>query len=430
MKNSFSKTLICGVIASSFILINCQKAASGRGVKGIRSGTDDSKVTSTATSTEKAADEVAKPNEATEVFLIKCSPEFMSQYGTWIKTIESKDVSNIRSLKKEDVVETQKQDLIQLAKRIDSETKSVRSEFDKLQASQDKADENKSIKKNLDGCFIGEGKDRTEYLILKIEENANNIAFRIAELTGEETPSALAGKNEAKQREEKSLNESDVTKNARYYISDELNQAFDDAKVDESFFMDGKVLSGESNLNKAKADESSSVCFTSDTSGKIEDLKTTLNALSTEANEKAAGKTTHKIRFANEGRFYTLSCVIPTAKKLADGFSLAMGDLLQTKNQLHKKQKVALEEKNEVNKVEKVDQAKQVEKLKTAKKSIIQTAGKIKKIKLTAKQKQEFFDEDTKASVEKNTEAKENSQDELLVEKEYIPSHLISNSHK
>ena len=202
--------------------------------------------------------------------------------------------------------------------------------------------------------------------------------------------------------------------------------------------MDGKVLSGESDLNKAKTDKSLSVCFTSDTSGKMEDLNTTLNALTTEASEKVAGKATHKIRFVNEGRFYTLSCIIPATKKLAEGFTSAMGELLQTKKQLDKKAKAELKDKaskeekvekeDKKEKTEKADQAEKVEKTKTTKKAIAETAKKVKKIKLTEKQKQEFLDEDLKASSEKNTEV--DSQDEFTTEKKYIPSHLISNSHK
>ncbi len=454
MKNSLSKALICGVIASSFVLINCQKAGSGRGVKGTRSGTDTAKVTPT----EKQDAETSKS------FLIQCSPEFLRQYDSWIKTIESKDVKDIVTFKKDELTETQKENLNLLSDRIDTETKSVMSEFEIMQKAQSKKDENTSIQKKLDGCFASDGKSKTEYPILQIKEKAHNVALRISELTGVKTPAAVEGEKELAERKEKSLAESDVTKKASFYVSEELNQALDDTKIDDSFFMDGKVLTGANNLNKAKEDASTSVCMTTVTVGAIKDLNTTLDAVdfdpSDDSSEKVAGKKVYNIRFSSVDGFYTLKCVLPAAKKLAAGFAEAMGDLLQTKKQLAKKEKAAAEEKakteKEVVKEEKKDvevadteeekdeekessKAKETKKeevkSKTVKKSStkpVEKVKKVKKIKITAKQKQEFLDEDLKTTAkevekEKAVETKtETKSDEVKTEEQYIPSHLRS----
>lgn len=440
MKNSFSKTLICGVIASSFILINCQKATSGRGVKGIRSGTD----TSQGTPPVNANPEMT--TEAKESFLIKCSPEFMNQYKIWTDTYSSTNVKDISKLKKDDLTESQKEELNLLAKLLESESKNVMSEFDKmLKAQSENKNENQLVKKNLNGCF---GKDQNVNLVLSTKENTNYIALEISKLTGQKTPAAIEGEKEINDRKEKSAAESDVTKNAHYYVSEELNQVFDDAKIDDSYFMDGKVLTGESNLNKAKEDVLVSVCMTSETSGKIEDLKTTLDALSTESSEKVADKKAHKIRFANEGRLYTLSCVLPATKKLAVGFAEAMGELLMTKKQIAKKEKVTADEKSKTEKevvkedtksedkkekeeVTKEDKetSEEVVKSKTEKKSVTKPAKKVTKVKITAKQKQAFLDEDMKNSaeeVEKETKADEVSEEHTITEEKYIPAHLRS----
>ncbi len=397
MKNSFSKTLICAVVASSFILINCQKSPAGGGVRGTRSGTDDAKV---------ATPEQAVP-ENNDSLLIKCSPEFIAQYKIWSDSVESKEVKAIRSLKKEDLIESQKQDLNLLVKRLDNETKSVRVELNKMQDGQPKTDET-SPTKNIQGCFSGEGKDRTEYLISKIEENTNKTSQLVADLTGEETPRAQTGREEAKQREEKKLNESNVTKNAHFYVASEMNEVLDDTKIDETFFMDGKILSGENNLNKAKDNKAQSVCYTLETAGKIEDLSNSLDSLSTEMTEKIAGKTSYKIRFVSGSRLYTLGCSLPNDIKINDGFHAAFGDLLMTKKQMALKEKTVA--------IEKLEAQDAQDKPDAEKKSIAKISAEIKKDKMVEKQKlteklkKEFYDEDVNSVKTKKTEKTEKTE--------------------
>ena len=230
MKNTLSKILICGVIASSFILVNCQKAPSSRGVKGTKG--------SPATAAEKAAAESAKS------YVVKCSPDFLDEYKIWNKSILA-DEKKVKSLKKDDVTDSMKVELETALKRLDKETKNVRVELDKLQEIENKAALEKKIeKKMIDGCFASEGKDRVEYTTVKIEQSVNFIAKKIAELTGTETDRSKKGKED----EENYLAKSDVTKQAKFYVTAEFNAALDESKIEESYFLMGKVLSGKANL--------------------------------------------------------------------------------------------------------------------------------------------------------------------------------------
>lgn len=358
MKNTLSKTLICGVIASSFILVNCQKAPSSRGVKGTKGSSE--------TAAEKAAAESAKS------YVVKCSADFLDEYKIWNKSILAEE-KKVKGLKKEDLTDSIKAELETAVKRLDKETKNVRLELDKLQESENKtALEKKVEKKIIDGCFAGEGKDRVEYTTVKIEQSVNFVAKKVAELTGSETDRSKKGKED----EENYLAKSDVTKNAKFYVTAELNAALDESKIEESYFLLGKVLSGKANLDKVIEDKTSSVCVVKETKGKIEDLANTLDALETNELEKTNGKTKHEIAMVSKGNTYLLNCFIPTKKKLGEAFRSAMGGLLMTKEQKERKDKKALADNETADtnedkaRKEKADRVKaEAEAAKTAKKT-------------------------------------------------------------
>ena len=68
MKTTLSKSLLCGLIASSFILVNCQKDPSGRSVKAEVGNPGSANPADKVTAVDK------------EQNLALCTPEFNKAY--------------------------------------------------------------------------------------------------------------------------------------------------------------------------------------------------------------------------------------------------------------------------------------------------------------------------------------------------------------
>ena len=92
MKNSLSKTLLCGIMATSFILANCQKAPN----RGVKAGAPGAGVTDQVDTTQK---------------IVACTPDYLAAYtetskqqakmGVQLKSIE--DSENVTEVMKADM---------------------------------------------------------------------------------------------------------------------------------------------------------------------------------------------------------------------------------------------------------------------------------------------------------------------------------------
>ena len=392
MKNTFSRTLICGIIASSFILVNCQKAPTGRGVKG------------TAGTPQTPADKAAEAAKA--VVVVKCSPEFVKEYENWMENFKSYEAKNLKNVtSKDEVDEDLKVELKDLAKKLEETNSSVKSEIKKLQAAQDKiATEKKQDKKNLDGCYIKES-TKNEYPFETIEMQTNKALAKVRDLTGRESAGASSHDKEVELRNA----HSDVTKGAKFYVSEELNNALDSADMDSVYFKEGKALTGEEEKKKALASSMLSVCYIKTSEGKLKDLDVTMDSLKDEKVGQVGTKVRYKIVMSSGGDTYMLGCDIPAKKTLAVGFREAMGKLLQSKEQREKAKEAvttkAEKEKAEADKkkAEKEEKDKKAAEDKAnkaaedkAKKEIIEKAKKDNKKPLT--------DEEMKVAVRKALE--------------------------
>ncbi len=336
MKNTFSKTLICGIIASSFILVNCQKAPTGRGVKG------------TAGTPQTPADKAAEAAKA--VVVVKCSPEFAKEYSAWITLMDSEDVKNLENAKVTDeLTEDQIVEFKKLRKHIESKTENLMPEIKKMREDQEKvAKEKKQEVKKLDGCFNESGGKRVDLIFDNLEKSANGKIAKIRKFDGVESDRTKKHDEEIETNHPHSV----VTKNAKYYVSAELNKALDSADMDETFFKNGRVLVGEQEKKKAIAAPTITVCYMDKSSGKIEDLDVTLNSIGFEKDGQVGTKTRYKIMMLSGDSDYAILCVLPAKKLLSAGFRDAMGALLQTKEQ---------REKAKVKETEKAEAAKSVE---------------------------------------------------------------------
>ncbi|OFZ28352.1 MAG: hypothetical protein A2622_04420 [Bdellovibrionales bacterium RIFCSPHIGHO2_01_FULL_40_29] len=358
MKKTLSKTLICGVIASSFILVNCQKAPSSRGVKGTKG--------SPANTAGKQTAEVQN--------LVKCTDEFNKVYEIFAKLYEDEDVKKIPSMKKGDTVTAEeKERYLALDTKLVEESERVEKEFVHMEAIENKkAEAAKTATKTVDGCYFDERKKSKPILRKEVVGFVNATSKKIEELTGEKTLRADAGREDAKKRQEAKIElETNITNmNAKFFVTKEFNEALDDAKIDESFFVNGQVQIGIDKLKEATADESLSVCWVSKTSGKLEDDTKPLQMRHTEIKESLNGKTEHEIIMLSGSYNYTINCLVPAKVTLDKAFRTAMGDLLKTKatsDEDKATEEVKSEEKKPAEtKTEKVEPSTQVEEKITA----------------------------------------------------------------
>lgn len=356
MKNTFSRTLICGIIASSFILVNCQKAPTGRGVKG------------TAGTPQTPADKAA---EAAKSVLVKCSPEFAKEYLAWSNYLKTDEVENLRKLKASDELnESQLLDLKDVRKQLESKIAAVEPEIKKMQEAQDKiANEKKQEIKKLDGCFGETEGKKKDILFQEIQTTTNSYIGKISKFDGVKSDRTQLNEKEIELKNA----HSDVTKDAKFYVSEELNNALDSADMDSVYFKEGKALTGEEEKKKAIASSMLSVCYIKTSEGKLKDLDVTLDSVSQEKVGQVGTKVRYKIIMTSGGDTYMLGCDIPAKKSLAIGFREAMGKLLQSKEQ-REKAKVAETAKADAAKV--AADAKKTEKEEKDKKAAEDKANK------------------------------------------------------
>lgn len=315
MKNSFSKSLLCGVIASTFILVNCQKDPDGRSVKA----------------------EIGNPGEALPVDKVKltdkvvlnlalCSKEFLIDYTELYKSVTE---TSVEVNKKEDVTEVRKADLLRRRSEFTEQTKKVLDDINKLKPEtipsvNSVARDQKSKEIKIDGCYSDEAKQK-KYLVHEINDKINNLDMQIMKLTGVDSERTLV----AKVTEEKK--KAQLEKPVTYIVSNELNALLDEPFSSTSqHFVDGKIaISADFEANIK--DKEKSVCFFLVTSGKLESDKLTLTSLSVIASGKDNNKNVQSFVLAQADKMYQLKCYFPETLKVEDGFAKAMGSFLTIK---------------------------------------------------------------------------------------------------
>lgn len=253
MKNAFTKTLLCGVMATTFFLINCQKAPS-RGIKG-------------STAAPGATTDASGKATTAEV-LVECSPDFITKYD-----LAKKEVDPLKTQKLTDLSEAEKTDLIALVKKASEKTKEAIAELTKIDA-------------KATGCVDTDAKTKAKsspYLKANIEGALNVIVLKMKDqgiVIEGVTDEAEAAKEAAKRQRELTKNLS-LSTDMVFVVSDQFAEVLKGENVGGViYFKNGARVVNPSteSLEKDQGDLKSSMCqLDSGTNDytKGEDLKVT-----------------------------------------------------------------------------------------------------------------------------------------------------------
>ncbi|MBC7419277.1 MAG: hypothetical protein H7328_00990 [Bdellovibrio sp.] len=241
MKNSLSKTLLCGVLASTFLLVNCQKAPS----RGVKAGT-----------TEGVADKTAAVQK-----IVECTPEYLTAFkatGAQLDKV-SKQVEALNlKVKTEKISEVEKSDL----------TKDLL-ELTNLKKSSDAA---AAKLKDADGCNVVMDAKGTKKAIIFKDLQAAPLALgtKVATLTGEENDLSKADK-EKKAQDLLEKGAKSLSAGMELLVGKILADALDDSQKDgASYFITGQ-LKTDGGFKVATEDKKITVCYVTLTGGKVDE---------------------------------------------------------------------------------------------------------------------------------------------------------------
>lgn len=242
MRNaSLTKTLFCGVLATTFFLINCQKAPS-RGVKA-----------------QGGNGSVTTPDAKVEAQnLVVCSPTFLTAYDEARKAVEL--LSTKATALKTDSTNIEKDEVISLEKTVRSKVDGAVAEITKINS-------------DATGCNYKDPKTQNEtiYTIADIKKSLDVINLDLAkkEVKTEGLPEAEERKAAANQ---KRLLEG-LAERMEFNLSEKLSEVLKKANASGVvYFKAGNIIErpSQETLEKDRKDKSLTMCEIGEGSGDVE----------------------------------------------------------------------------------------------------------------------------------------------------------------
>ncbi len=304
MNKTISKALLCGLVASTFILVNCQNDPAKRGVKadvGTPAATD-------------ANGKIAAANFPT------CSPDLLSAYNIFKKVIVSSD--SLLNIKKEDVTASVSDSLLRQRTELFNAGNGVIKEMDNLKAdpvstTSTIADSAKKTTGSVTGCFKADDKINP-ITVTKITDEIDRVDKRIASLTGIPSDRAKLIEVERKTKLGKPV----------YSVSTELNDILGlPSSATNNYLVDGKFTDSATLVNDQN-DKVKSVCRVTSGGSKLDENNSLLilvNSLKTKLN---ADKDIYELVFSAGSDVYQIKCYLPSGVKFDDGLARAVGQNL------------------------------------------------------------------------------------------------------
>lgn len=332
MKNSLSKTLLCGVMASTFLLINCQKAPS-RGVKADAGGgaaaTEDIQTKLAGKVVAECTDSFLKPLEEARVARMKID-QTMTEVKAGKKTLTEADKTEIAKIR---------QDIID------------RNALVKTEMSQMKNGE-----KAAEACMTKDKKQGSLF-----EEVIGKMATVISELgiaVGADDEAQKTALEERKERDRKVTEaiEKQVSIGMKLVVSKELAEALKTAnKNGVVYFKYNSIVTQNSSYETDKKDTSKTICELRDISADEGSLAASDEVIVNvaEASRIENERAMYKVRLGKGDVFYTIYCMIAKGKEkvMSTEFRNAFGENLLTQKQIDaKKAKVTGDAKSNLEK--------------------------------------------------------------------------------
>ncbi len=310
MKNSLSKTLLCGVLASTFFLINCQKAPS-RGVKA-----DSAAGTSAQTLEQKIVGKVS----------VACSDTFIKSIED-SRLVRTKIEANVKAAmeKTKDLSDVEKAEIKTVREDLILKNDVVRSEMDKMKKGEVAAE---ACTKGADAYIFETMK--TQMLSLQID------AATVAGADDARYKSDVLAKKDLESKKDSTT----ITEKMKLTVSAELAEALKTENKDgEVYFSEGSITKNSGNdLETLKKNKAKTVCeltsITIDTVALTEgDILTVMSSTSKKKDLRSALELT---LMNSDKAVYIFNCLIAEDKAAAKEFRKAFGKHLKSKTEIEK----------------------------------------------------------------------------------------------
>lgn len=310
MKNTLTKTLLCGVLASTFFLINCQKAPS----RGVKAGTG-------AGTAQTQQEKLSGKN------VVVCTDTFIKALEE-ARVAKDKILANVKAAKAETkkLTETEKAEIKTVREDIIIKNRVVKGEMDKMKKGDVVAD---ACTKDKDAHIFEEIKNGMDNLVIE--------AGNVIDIDDEATKNAKLSKAER----EKIKEATSLVEKTKLIVSSDLAAALkNDNKGGFYYFTNGEILADSgSKLETLKKDKTKTVCelesvTPEDLSISADDKLTYLN---TETKMIDARNLLTVKLMKSESQLYVINCLIADGKKAETEFRLAFKDHLRTQAQIDKK---------------------------------------------------------------------------------------------
>ncbi len=305
MKNSLSKALLCGVLASTFLMVNCQKAPS-RGVRAEKGNSSDQSIQ------EKLAK--LKVADCSESFIdaIQKSRAVKDKIKIVIDANAQKDHKDLTDAEKTDL-KTLRLDLIE-------KNKITQAEMDKMKVAEAQAE---ACKKGNDS-----------YIFEEIKSGMNDVTIKAGELAGVDDQGQkdlIQARTERLTR----LETSTFDQGAKLVVSADLAAVMTQANLmGVVYFKNASIIKESSSFETDKADKTKTICYLSDISSEDQKISAldTVNVNLVENLKKVDNRSVLTVRIGKGDSFYTIKCLIADAKvsSYKTEFRAAFGKNLRT----------------------------------------------------------------------------------------------------
>lgn len=284
MRNLFVKCIMAALIASTFVLLNCQKAGD-RSLRGDKES--------------KAADAALEVKNGVE-----CPVGSASKQKT-LKELKDK-IAKIIASKAESITEAQKAELGKSLEEADVKTKEVITEI-------------KQVKAEADGCFVTDVKTKKRSQTTSIAELTSSLEKMVVqakEKAGVVTEQTAVAEEKEKERKAAALAKPYLQQGKEVVVSQELAEVMKSEAIDQGVFLMGGLLEiNQESYKTQKANKNITICELTKVTDTEKVLKSsvTLKVLSVVLPNQVGQDERRVLTFTLSGEadlIYSFSCIL------------------------------------------------------------------------------------------------------------------------
>ncbi len=309
MKNQLTKTLICGVMATTFFLINCQKAPS-RGVKA-----------------KAGAGETATANKLEGKVSVACTDTYLKAIDE-ARIAKDKIVPLVKSanVDKKDLSESEKSEMAKNRLDLIEKNNAVKAEIEKMSKGADG--------KVAEGCTT----KSEQHLFSEKIEQMDSLVIDAGKLVGADDEAQRTAVNAKANRQQVAKTTNQFTDGSEFLVSAQMAALMERKNMaGVIYFKNGIIIKENASFEKDKDDKTKTICSLSEISSedkKIEALDQ-VKVLGLSAVKKVSVRSEVSFKLAKSDLFLTFKCLIADSKvaRFASEIKNTFGDHLMTSSQ-------------------------------------------------------------------------------------------------